>query len=261
MPCNIPKDNPLAIATLNRRTTPLVIPTPHRENANLQNLENHPMCQEDGQQSPEPSSGNPIQQHGTNHCGFTELPFGTGCTAAPPFWEDCNATERCEAHLANHIDSYTHRLDGLPKRTLSEHPNNLSSTSTLATQTQRDAPWREPNFPLALTVPQIWHPGKPTWQPGFQPQQAADYARQLLFQYIQNGTISRTTPEIQVHSSYTIPEPSTEQSQNGNINAQTLLTPDPHPIEHIQSPECQQQWQARPVQFSTTIKAVRTPPP
>ena len=44
MPCNIPKHNSFAIATLNRRPTPFIIPTPHRENANLQDLENHPMC-------------------------------------------------------------------------------------------------------------------------------------------------------------------------------------------------------------------------
>ena len=139
MPCNITKHNSFAIATLNRRTTPLVIPTPHRENANLQDLENHPMCQKNVHQSPEPRSGNPIQQDGTNHCGFTELPFGTGCTAAPPFWEDCNATERCEAHLANHIDSYAHRLDGLPKRTFSGHSNDPPSTSTFATQAEPNA--------------------------------------------------------------------------------------------------------------------------
>ena len=113
IPCNIPKDNPLAIATLNRRTTPLVIPTPHRKNANLQNLENHHICQGNGQQSPESRSGNPILQNGTNHYRFTELPFRTGCTAAPPFWEDCNATERCEAHLANYIDSYAHLIYGV----------------------------------------------------------------------------------------------------------------------------------------------------
>ena len=43
MPINISK-NSFAIATLDRHTTPLVIPTPYRENANLQDLEEHPMC-------------------------------------------------------------------------------------------------------------------------------------------------------------------------------------------------------------------------
>ena len=142
------------------------------------------MCQENGRQSPESDTANTTQQDRTNCCGFTELPFGSGCTAAPPFWEDCNATNRCEAHLANHIDSYAHRLDGLPRRTFSGPTNDPSSTSTDTTQGQPNAPWREPNFPLAPTVPQIWRPGQPSWQPGFQPEQAADYARQLLFQYI-----------------------------------------------------------------------------
>ena len=85
MPCNNHRHNSCAIATLNRRTTPLVIPTPQRENANLEDLENRPMCQEDGHQSPEPRNRNPIQQDGTNYCRFTELLFGTGFTAAPPF--------------------------------------------------------------------------------------------------------------------------------------------------------------------------------
>ena len=141
----------------------------------------------------------------------------------------------------NHIDSYAHRLDGLPRRTFSGPTNDYTSTSTNATQAQPNAPWREPNFTLATTVPQIWCPGQPCWQSGFQPQQAADYARQFLFQYIQNGTTSQTSPEIQVHSSYTIPESNTEQSQSGFVNPQTLLTPDPHPIDHIQRPEFQQQ--------------------
>ena len=115
MPYNIPKNHSFTIATLDRRTTPLVIPTPYRENANLQDLEDHPMCQENGRESPESETRNTPQQDRTDCCGCTELPFGSGCSAAPPFWEDCNATNRCEAHLANHIDSYAHRWDGLPR--------------------------------------------------------------------------------------------------------------------------------------------------
>ena len=66
-------------------------------------------------------------------CGSIGLPFGDGCTTAPIFWEDCNATSRCEAYLVNHIDSYAHRLDGLPKRTFSAHSNGSSSTTTQRT--------------------------------------------------------------------------------------------------------------------------------
>ena len=73
--------------------------------------------------------------------------------------------------------------------------------------------------------------------------------------------ISRTSPEIQVHSSYTIPEPNTDQSQSGYVNPQTLLTPDPHPIDYIQSHEFQQQCLASPVQFSATIDPVKAPLP
>ena len=60
MPYNIPQNHSFTIATLDRRTTPLVIPTPHRKNANLQDLEHHPMCQINEQQSPESRNGNPI---------------------------------------------------------------------------------------------------------------------------------------------------------------------------------------------------------
>ena len=133
MPCNISQNNPLAIATLNQYTTPLIIPTPCRENASLQDLENHPMCKENEQQLPKSETGNTTQQDGTDRYSFTELPSGTRCTAAPPFWEDCNATSRCEAHLANHIDFYAHRLDSLPRRTFSGPANDPTSTSTNAT--------------------------------------------------------------------------------------------------------------------------------
>ena len=136
------------------------------------------MCQNKNEQpTSKPEAGNPTQQDGTDRCGLTELPFGTGCTAAPPFWEDCNATGRCEAHLANHVDAYAHQLDGLSKRTFSGPPNDSSPTSTNASQAQPNAPWREPNFPLTPTVPQIWRPGQPSWQPGFQPEKVADCDR------------------------------------------------------------------------------------
>ena len=116
MPYPIPKHIPFTIATLNPSTNPLVIPTPHRENADLEELEHHPLCRIKNEQSTsKPEAGNPTQLDGTDRCGFTELPFGTGYTAAPPFWEDCNATGRCEACLANHVDAYAHWLDGLPK--------------------------------------------------------------------------------------------------------------------------------------------------
>ena len=62
MPFNISNHNSFAIATLNTHTTPLVIPTPRRENANLQDLEDHPMCQENGRQSSEPETANTTQQ-------------------------------------------------------------------------------------------------------------------------------------------------------------------------------------------------------
>ena len=62
MPCNIYKHNSFAIATLNRHTTPPVIPTPPRENVHLQDLEDYPMYQENGWQSPELEMRNTTQQ-------------------------------------------------------------------------------------------------------------------------------------------------------------------------------------------------------
>ena len=117
-----------------------VIPELRRQNAILQTfdtpmneLPNHVPLQ----------TSQPLPSANANLCGFTGLPFGDGCTAAPIFWEDCNATGRCEAHLANHIDSYAHRLDGLPKQTFSAHPNGPSSTTT-----QRTTPEWQPQDAL-----------------------------------------------------------------------------------------------------------------
>ena len=126
----------------------LVIPGLHWQNPTLQT--NHlPMSNNVSTQTSQP----PTSAH-ANLCGHTRLPIGDGCTAATIFWEDCNATGRCEAHLANHIDSYSHQLDGLPKRTFSAHPDSPSSTTTERATPERisqDAlpPWRHPNFPLA----------------------------------------------------------------------------------------------------------------
>ena len=101
-----------------------VIPELHRENVTFQ-PDHLPMSNNVSTQTSQP----PISAH-AKLCGLTRLPIGDGCTAAPIFWEDCNATGQCKAHLANHIDSYSHRLDGLPKRTFSTHHNSPSSTTT-----------------------------------------------------------------------------------------------------------------------------------
>ena len=71
-------------------------------------------------------TGQPSTFAHVNHCGLTRLPIGDGCTAAPSFWEDCNANGRCEAHLANHINSYFQQLDGLPKRNFLHKPKFLA---------------------------------------------------------------------------------------------------------------------------------------
>ena len=79
-----------------------------------------------------------------------------------------------------------------------------------------------------------------------QPERAADYARQLLFQYLQNGSISRTPLEIQVHLSYTIPEPLSGQSQNRTVNPELLFISDSINCEPInnEDPEFKKKWEA-----------------
>ena len=178
-----------------------IIPILHRENATIQQhsmneLPNHVPTQTS---QPSPSAN-------ANLCGSTGLPFGDGCTAAPIFWEDCNATGRCEAHLANHIDSNSHRLDGHPKRKFSARPNSRSSTTTeraTPEQIPQDALplWRHPNFPLTPTNTLV----QDAYQVHFAANAAnrANYVRRLLWQleYIQTGRLERVPPGIEVQSS------------------------------------------------------------
>ena len=232
-----------------------IIPILCRENATIQQnpmneLPNH---------VPTQTSQPPTSTH-ANLCRLTGLPIGDGCTTAPIFWEDCNATGRCETHLANHIDSYSHRLDGLPKRTFSARPNSPSSTTTERATPKRipqDAlpPWRHPNFALAPTNTPV--------QDAYQTHVAAnaangaDYAGRLLWQYIQTGRLERVPPGIEVQSSDPPRDKQkTEQRQLGYINPELLLVPDPDPIQYVEQPEFRKDWEARPVQFAPTIAAV-----
>ena len=125
------------------------IPVLRRRNATFQS-EHPPMSNNVSTQTDQPQTST------HDICGLTRLTTGDGCTAAPIFWEDCNATGRCEAHLANHIDSYSLWLDGLPKRTFSARHDSPSSTTTERATPERIPqdtlpPWRDPNFPLAST--------------------------------------------------------------------------------------------------------------
>ena len=71
----------------------LVISGLHRQNATLQQTPLNELPNYVPTQTSQPSSS-----ANANLCGSTELPFRDGCTAAPIFWEDCNATGQCEAH-------------------------------------------------------------------------------------------------------------------------------------------------------------------
>ena len=172
-----------------------------------------------------------------NLCGLTRLPIGDGCTTAPMFWEDCNATGRYEAHLTNHIDSYSHRLDSLPKRPFSAHPNSPSSTTTERATPERlpqDALplWRHPNLPLAPTNTLV----QDAYQVHVTANAAngADYARRLLWQYIQTGRLERVPPGIEVQlSDPPQDKQKTEQRQFGHVNPELLLVPDPDPIQYV----------------------------
>ena len=106
----------------------LVIQGLHRQNATLQQNSMTELPKHIPTQTSQPSPS-----ADANHCESTGLPFGDGCTAAPISCEDCNATGRCEAHLAIHIDSSAHWLDGLYNRTFSTCPDGPSSTANQRT--------------------------------------------------------------------------------------------------------------------------------
>ena len=158
-----------------------VIPELRRQNANLQpdylTMSNNVSIQR-------------IQPKTSTHAnlsGLTRLPIRDGCTATPIFWEDCNATSRCEDYLANHIDSYTQRLNGLPKRTFSTRSHSPSSTTTERATYKRIPqnvlpPWRHLNFLLTPTN----MPVQKAYQVHIATNAAngANYARRLLWQYI-----------------------------------------------------------------------------
>ena len=207
----------------------------------------------------------PSPSANANLCGSMGLPFRDGCTAAPIFWEDCNATGRCEAHLANHIDSYAHRLNGLPKQIFSAHPDRPSSTPTQRTtpeQLPQDAlpPWRHPNFPLTPTSTTV----QSTYQTHVAASAAdvAAYVRRLLWKYIQTGSTRRLPPGVEVQSTNPPQDKQkTKQRQLGHINPELLQVPDSDPIEYVEWPEFRKEWEACPVQFAPTIKALTPPPP
>ena len=85
----------------------------------------------------------------------------------------------------------------------------------------------------------------------------ADYARRLLWQYIQTGWLERVPPGIKVQSSDTPKDKQkTEQRQFGHVNPELLLVPDPDPIQYVERPEFRKEWEARPVQFAPTISVI-----
>ena len=149
-------------------------------------------------------TGQPVTSAHANLCRLTRLPIRDGYTAAPIFWEDCNATGHCEAHLANHINSYSHWLDGVAKQTFSASPNSPSSSSTKRTTPERISQdvlplWRHPNFPLAPTNKpvQVAYKAHVTANAA----NGADYVRRLLWQYIHTGRYEQVPLGIEVQLS------------------------------------------------------------
>ena len=177
--------NPYITIPLIPSPEPLIIAGLQRQNATLLSEQQPMMTNNVSTQTSQPSTS----AH-ANVCGLMRPPIGDECTAAPIFWEDCNATGRCEAHLVNHIDSYSHRLDGLLKRIFSIRPNSPSSTTTERATPERipqDAlpPGRHPIFLLAPTN----MPVQDAYQAYVATNAAngADDTRWLLWQYIQTG--------------------------------------------------------------------------
>ena len=73
-----------------------VISILHRQNASLQSGQ-QPSMKELPNHVPTQTS-QPSPSANANLCGSTGLPFGDGYTAAPIFWEDCNATGLSRRH-------------------------------------------------------------------------------------------------------------------------------------------------------------------
>ena len=89
----------------------------------------------------------------------------------------------------------------------------------------------------------------------------ADYARRLLWQYIQTGWPEQVPPGIEVQSSDPPQDKQkTEQRQFGHIISELLLMSDPDPIQYVERPEFRKEWKVRPVQFAPTIAAVLLTP-
>ena len=89
----------------------------------------------------------------------------------------------------------------------------------------------------------------------------ADYARRLLWQYIQTGRLERVPPGIEVQSSDPPQDKQNpEKKQFSHVNPELLLVPDPDPIQYVERPEFREEWEARPVQFAPTISAVPPTP-
>ena len=156
-------------------------------------------------------------------------------------------------------------MDGLPKRTFFAHPDGPGSTVTQRTTPERlphDAlpPWRHPNFPLAPTSTPVQN----TYQTHVATNAAdgADYVCRLLWEYIQTGSTRRLLPGVEVQSTKPPQDKQkTEQRQFGHINPELLQVSDPDPIEYVEWPEFQKEWEAYSVQFAPTITALPPPPP
>src|SRR6266576_559544 len=165
---------------------PVVIPTLHRENATLQenptSMEIDELINHDEPQELGPSP--PVVR--IDYDGYTGLLYGDGCDAPSMFWEDCRATNRCEAHLAHCVDAFSYRMDGIPRRTISANTCYPSSTPSSGS-TAADATVPAADEPGATTVySRRHHPESPPANPlNEQPQRGTDgEVRRLLWDYI-----------------------------------------------------------------------------
>ena len=107
-----------------------------------------------------------------DHEGYTELLYGEGCDTPWMFWDEWNAAGRCEAHLAHCIDTFSFRMDGIPRRTLSTNTNYPTSTAS-----ERATPSVEP---LPTTPPPS--PGTPFPTPDYETVQG--WRRRALWDHL-----------------------------------------------------------------------------
>ena len=224
-----------------RRAPQPVTPTLTRSNAAMdlsRILEHQQQHQQQHQQWHRTSAGSDLT-------GTLALAHGAGCSEDPLAWDRCTARTRCDIHLADCIDTYAHRLAGVPSLTVNTTTDsgNPATSATQGTKPEDGPPWKqEPRSPTTSPI---------TPQPfTFSSPQDPEKVRQI----IQEGFNFQRDRHAQGLADGTIPPP---QDRPTHVNPSLLQLPDTSPIEYPVPPYpdtgIPSAWEARPVQHPPTI--------